>query len=292
MEFAANIMSHLRQAKTHLCLGIDPPLSLAEKNPSLKIPTFFWDQWRKNDRVGWLERYGTALLEASKGLVPAVKPQAAYFEALGYEGFRVLGGLVKKAREFGFLTILDVKRGDIATTMEAYGHMAFEAFGADSMTVTAYMGMDVIRPLIPWMQRGKGVYVVWISSNPSGGEIQNLCAPKLLQSLVEFSRENEVNTSLGVVYGATKLPLIGGTFESELNKFNLLMPGIGAQGGQVTESLTGLLKIHPTALVPQSRSLGQLENQDDEDEPRSWDDFSELVARRIHRASQALPFGC
>jgi orotidine-5'-phosphate decarboxylase len=290
MEFKAKILHHIHQAGTQLCIGIDPPFNIEEMSRSEKLPDFFLNQWNKKGHIDWLEQYSFAILEAAHGIVPAVKPQSAYFEAAGYQGYRVLEHVIAKARQLNLLTILDVKRGDISTTMHAYGQMAFESLNADCMTVTAYMGTDVVRPLIPWIRKGRGVYVVWISSNPSGIEIQNLCATQLIHSLQKFCDENNLDQGLGLVYGATKLEHNPKWSNEQLQNFYLLMPGIGPQGGRVTESFCQFLSLHPSALIPQSRLIGQLRLQPGEHEPRNWDDFSELVVRRIRRSIEELQY--
>lgn len=288
MKFVEKILSQIEKTKTQLCVGIDPPLDIENLSVSKSFPRFFLEQWKKIGHAGWIERYSYALIEAARGMVPGIKPQSAYFEAAGYQGLRVLEDILVKAKKYDLTTILDVKRGDISTTMTAYGHMAFETLNADSMTVTAYMGTDVILPLLPWIKRGKGLYIVWISSNVSGAQIQNLCASHLLHFLQKFSDENNLDQDLGLVYGVTKLEPSSKWSDSDLRKFYLLMPGIGPQGGKVTADLGEFLRSHTSALIPQSRAIGQLDLQSNEEEPRSWDDFSEIVSKRISHSKKQL----
>jgi orotidine-5'-phosphate decarboxylase len=172
--------------------------------------------------------------------------------------------------------------------MRAYGKMAYETMQADAMTVTAYMGIDAVEPLKEWLSGGCGAYVVWVSSNASGAKIQNPISGLLMGQLRELMDDGKLHGSLGLVYGATKFASIQSWDPEALAEFSLLMPGIGAQGGQVTESFRNFLQIHPSTLVPQSRSLGQLELYQGEEEPHSWHDFSLLVGRRLAIAAKDL----
>ncbi len=288
--FKERLQTVIRQKKTHLCLGIDPPydLLLEKKTPS-GLPEFFVNSLSQDPPLVWLKTYCEVLLAAATPHVPAIKPQSAYFEAFGPEGLRILKDLLGTAKHNGLVSILDVKRGDIASTMQAYGFMAYETMGADALTVTAYMGMDVLDPLKRWLSRGYGAYVVWISSNSSGHQIQSHVAGHLLNLLVDFNAGNQLEGALGLVYGATKLDQIKDWDTAILKRFNLLMPGVGAQGGAVTPALMELLRSQESALIPQSRSLGTIQCLPGEPEPQSWEDFGRLVENRVQQAAKTLP---
>lgn len=162
--------------------GLDPKLAY--------IPSYILD--------GAVAKYGktleaaaAALLEYNKGLidalcdiVPAVKPQAAYYEMYGWQGVRTLAETVAYARAKGMFVITDGKRNDIGTTMEAYAtaHLGktdvfgekTEAFGADALTVNGYLGTDGIKPLLGVCEaEDKGIFVLVKTSNPSSGELQD-----------------------------------------------------------------------------------------------------------------------
>ena len=162
--------------------GLDPKLAY--------IPSYILD--------GAVAKYGktleaaaAALLEYNKGLidalcdiVPAVKPQAAYYEMYGWQGVRTLADTVAYARAKGMFVITDGKRNDIGTTMEAYAtaHLGktdvfgekTEAFGADALTVNGYLGTDGIKPLLGVCEaEDKGIFVLVKTSNPSSGELQD-----------------------------------------------------------------------------------------------------------------------
>ena len=144
-----------------------------------------------------LEGAAAAILEFNKGLidalwdiVPAIKPQAAYYEMLGWPGMRALAETIVYARAKGMFVITDGKRNDIGTTMEAYaaahmgrvrvGEASCTPFGGDALTVNGYLGSDGIRPLLEvCRQADTGIFVLVKTSNPSSGELQYLPAPQL-----------------------------------------------------------------------------------------------------------------
>ncbi len=162
--------------------GLDPKLSY--------LPSFLLeDAFARHGET--LEGAAEAILAFNKALidqlcdiVPAVKPQAAYYEMYGWPGVRTLAETVRYAREKGMYVILDGKRNDIGTTMQAYGTAYLgqtqvggqlcEAFPADALTVNAYLGTDGVAPLLPLCRdRDKAIFVLVKTSNPSSGELQD-----------------------------------------------------------------------------------------------------------------------
>ena len=131
-----------------------------------------------------LAAYNKGLIDALCDIVPAVKPQAAYYEMYGWQGVKALAETVAYAREKGMFVITDGKRNDIGTTMEAYAtaHLGttdvfgekLDAFGADALTVNGYLGTDGIQPLLGVCgEKDKGIFVLVKTSNPSSGELQD-----------------------------------------------------------------------------------------------------------------------
>ena len=128
--------------------------------------------------------YNKGLIDALCGIVPAVKPQAAYYEMYGWQGVRTLYETIRYAHEKGMYVILDGKRNDIGATMESYAaawlgltaveNELAEPFGADSLTVNGYLGSDGINPLLKVCgEQGRGIFVLVKTSNPSSGELQD-----------------------------------------------------------------------------------------------------------------------
>ena len=199
-------------------------------------------------------RFGTGIIDAVCDLAPAVKPQAAYYEALGPEGYAVLKDTCDYAREKGMYVILDAKRGDIGTTAEAYSRAylgavevfgeALEPFGCDALTVNTYLGTDGVRPFYETcLARGKAIFALVKTSNPSSGELQDLTVDgrtvyeTVAGSLAELSRGSEGKYGYGAI-GA----VAGATYPEQLRRLRrsfpslfFLVPGYGAQGGSADD---------------------------------------------------------
>lgn len=147
-----------------LCAGVDPHRGLMQA-------------WGLDYTVAGLERFAMTCAEAFAGRVAAVKPQSAFFEVFGSAGVAVLERLVADLRAAGTLVILDVKRGDIGTTMDAYAE-AFLGKDApeppDAITLSPYLGYGSLRPAIDLAHAtGRGVFVLALTSNPEGADVQH-----------------------------------------------------------------------------------------------------------------------
>ena len=205
-----------------------------------------------------LEGAAEALFEFNKGLidalcdiVPAVKPQAAYYEMYGWQGVRALERTIAYAKSKGMFVITDGKRNDIGTTMEAYAkaHLgvtdvegeSFEAFGGDALTVNGYLGTDGVKPVINVCKdKDKGMFILVKTSNPSSGELQdrsiddgltiyrtmgNMCEKWGKELMGEYGY-----SGVGAVVGATYPEQLGELRKALPHTF-FLVPGYGAQGG-------------------------------------------------------------
>ncbi len=209
-----------------LCAGIDPHPGLLEA-------------WGLGDSVDGLERFALGATEALVGHVAALKPQSAFFERHGSRGVAVLERVLETAREGGTLTVLDVKRGDIGTTAQAYADAYLDPrspLAADAITATPYLGFGSVTPMIETARaHGKGVFVLALTSNPEAPTVQHARTTSgstvAGSVLAELRALNDPDTSglgsFGAVVGAT----IGGTEEDLAIGGPLLVPGIGAQGG-------------------------------------------------------------
>lgn len=274
-SYRDRLLRSIETKGTRLCLGIDPPFQ--------NLSPFLQRELERRGPEFYLTTYAHHLIEAGAAHVPAVKIQSAYFEAFGAAGFAALKSTIHLCRQKSLITILDAKRGDISSTMAAYAHMAFVEMGADSLTVTPYMGLDILEPLWPWMHRGLGVYVVWISSNPSGATIQDQVADDLLDALKRAFWKGQCPGGLGLVLGATKVDSVPKTWDASLSDTSLLLPGLGAQGGAMNQRLDQLLGICPTALLPQSRSLAKESEAAD-----NWNEFGLKAADAIKIAGDQV----
>ncbi len=204
-----------------------------------------------------LEGAAAAIVSFNKGridalcdIVPAVKPQAAFYELLGWQGVKALAETIAYAKEKGMFVITDAKRGDIGSTMNAYaaahlgstmvGDNEYIPFGGDALTVNGYFGYDAIKPLMPFIEQGdKGIFVLVKTSNASSGEVQDVVAGEstiygLIGDLCEkWGKGTEGRygySAVGAVAGAT-YPAELKEIRKRLPHTFLLVPGYGAQGG-------------------------------------------------------------
>jgi orotidine-5'-phosphate decarboxylase len=235
-----------------LCVGIDPSAQLLAR-------------WGLADDVGGLRAFGSAVLDAVDGIVPVVKPQSAFFERHGSRGVGVLEDLCAAAQSRGFLVLLDVKRGDVGSTTDAYAGAYLETgspFQVDAITAAAYLGVAALTPLFEAAQTSsRGVFVVARSSNPEGEQIQSAHTSSggdvVAHVLAEVGSANrkvpgERAGSIGVVFGATC-----DTDEYDLSGFGgpVLAPGLGAQGATVDDIARRFAACADVVLPSASRSV-------------------------------------
>lgn len=211
----------------NLCVGIDPMPSVLEA-------------WGVSRDVAGLERVARGIVEVLGQQVAAFKPQSAFFEPLGAAGMTVLERVLADIRQCGALSILDVKRGDIGSSMMGYAEafLSPEApLSADAITVNPYLGIGALQPAFDLaLAHGRGVYVLARTSNPEGEPIQTARTREKATAqfvLDEISRLNcDHEFLIGAVLGATRADL--GCDPSQFNG-SILAPGIGAQGGRLDE---------------------------------------------------------
>ncbi len=238
-------------------VALDNP-TVAGLDPKLEyVPTYIREKYEAQygktleAAAEALYEFNTGLIDALCDVVPAVKPQMAYYEMYGWQGVRTFDRTVKYAQEKGMYVITDGKRNDIGATMEAYatGHLgltdvegeSIPAFGADALTVNGYLGIDGIKPLLKvCAAQDKGIFVLVKTSNPSSGELQDLT---LSTGETVYSRMaamcDEWGKELPGKYGFTGVgAVVGATYPQQLTEIRaahpsifLLVPGYGAQGG-------------------------------------------------------------
>lgn len=220
MTFLGKLRAAVRQNGSLLCIGLDP-------DPR-QMP------------VPQVARFNQAIIEATADLVCAYKPNLAFYEALGQEGWEAL----KETLSFippSLPVIGDAKRGDVGHSAQAYAQALFSYFNFDAATVNPYLGYDSVEPFLSY--REKGVFLLCRTSNPGAADFQSLplaqpdSAPLALYQVVALKAlEWDRYDNLGLVVGAT--------FPQELKRVRelcpslpLLVPGIGAQGGDVELSV-------------------------------------------------------
>ncbi len=250
--FGQRLQTALRE-KGPLCVGIDPSAELLRA-------------WELPDSAEGLRQFSSRVLEAVVGVVGVVKPQVAFFERHGSTGMAALEALLVQARTAGLLVLADAKRGDIGTTAAAYADAWLSPESplcADAVTVTAYLGLEALQPLIDVGRRhGNGVIVVVRSSNPEGEALQSALvsdslsvADSLFDAIAAFNARETAGAHLGTVgavLGATvpheRAAALGGP---------ILAPGLGAQGATGAD-FTRVFGSCPAGMVTGSVSRGVL----------------------------------
>ncbi len=267
------LLEKIAEKQNPTVAGLDPKLSY--------IPDYIREEsYKKYGKT--LEGAADALLQFNKGLidalcdiVPAVKPQAAYYEMYGWQGVKALTETIAYAKEHGMFVITDGKRNDIGATMTAYAaahlgttqveDVVAEPFGADALTVNGYLGTDGIQPLLEVCgKEDKGIFVLVKTSNPSSGELQDR----------PLADGNTVYRAMGAMCEGwgEKLPgkygysgvgaVVGATYPAQLEELRaamphtfFLVPGYGAQGGAADDVAPGFDKNGLGAIVNSSRGI-------------------------------------
>ena len=212
--------------------------------------------------------FNRALINATKGVAGCYKVQIAYYESLGLDGMRAYAETLKLARATGLPVIADIKRGDIAKTAEMYAKAHFTGdFEADIITLAPYMGLDSISPYLPYCaEQGKGVFVLCRTSNPGGDDIQMLevNGEKIYERLARLAAtEWNLNGELGLVVGATYPAELANVRRIAPN-LPLLVPGIGAQGGDIRACVEAGKTAEGTGMVINSgRAIIYASREDD-----------------------------
>lgn len=233
MKTFAQRFFELSTSRSPLCLGIDP------------APQLLHD-WGLPDSVAGLTRFCETVMEAADGTLAVIKPQSAFFERFGPEGLAVLAAVIKSIREQETLALLDCKRGDIGTTLEAYADAflgSASPYQADAITVSPYLGLQTLQPaFLKANATATAVFVVVRSSNPEGRALQNAMLPdgipaadSIADGIAAFNRSVTAEIGpVGAVIGATLAPSEAQTLD-RLAQSLILAPGIGAQGASFAD---------------------------------------------------------
>jgi orotidine-5'-phosphate decarboxylase len=261
------------KTKNPTVMGLDPKLDYIPD----KIKNAAFERYGKTPKgaAAAFFEFNKELIDAIYDIVPAVKPQAACYEALGYQGVKSLAKTISYAQSKGLFVIADGKRNDIGTSMAAYadawlgvteiGGETFVPFGADALTVNGYLSSDGIMPLIkPCKEFDKGIFVLCKTSNPSSGEVQDVVSRdgktvfEAIASLCDRWGEHLPGkygyTGVGAVVGAT-YPEQLALLRRNHPKLFFLVPGYGAQGGGVETVKAAFDGDGLGAVVNASRSL-------------------------------------
>ena len=266
------LQDKIRKLKNPTVAGLDPKPEYVP--PHLRNASYQEHGATLEGAADALWRFNQGLIDALCDVVPAVKPQAAYYERLGWQGLAVMEKTIRYAKEKGMYVIADIKRGDIGTTAQAYaegwlGKVAVEGntftpFAADSVTVNGYMGSDAIDPFLEICKAGgKTLFVLIKTSNPSSGELQDMVAGDRLVYQVMGDLTERLGKGTEDKYGYTCAgAVVGATYPSDLRQLRkrlehtfFLVPGYGAQGGTAEDVQYAFDKYGHGAIINASRSI-------------------------------------
>ena len=209
MKYIDKLNNRIKQTQSSLCVGLDPRIDRTE---------------------GELKDFLFQVIDETLEFTAAYKPNIAYFEALGVKGYQLLEDVIERIPD-EVVICLDCKRGDISTTQEHYAKGYFDNWNVDSVTLSPYMGFDSLEPFLK--DETKGAYSLALTSNPGSTDLQTLQfeEKQLFEHVLQFSEKAEsLPGTLGYVMGLTNLT------DEVLNRLPdvpLLIPGLGAQGGEL-----------------------------------------------------------
>lgn len=257
-NFADRLTAAIREKGAPVCVGIDPRLD--------RLPEAIRQRHKEPVEAIWT--FTCQLLEVIAPLVPAVKPQSAYFEVYRAAGVQVYFDIVKRAREMGLIVIGDTKRNDIGSTAEAYaaGHLVGDD-APDAITVNGYFGRDGLKPFVDvGRERGKGLFVLVRTSNPSAPQVQDFAdasGKKLYEHVAEqLSRLGEDASLVGECGYSSLGAVVGATYPDEARQLRrvmprqiFLVPGYGAQGATAADCAAAFDAEGGGAIVNAGRSV-------------------------------------
>ena len=263
-SFGDRLAESVERKRSQLVVGLDPKPELLPLE--LRGSTYF----KRSAAAEACERFCRGIIDAVAPYVVAVKPQLAFFEALGSDGIGAFEQLCSYARTAGLLVIVDGKRGDIGSTARAYAEAYLEERDAepplaDALTVNPYLGQDSLEPFIAACRRsGTGIFCLVKTSNSGSADIQDAALSDgrpvwhHVAELVDHWGEDLIGqrglSSVGAVVGAT-YPRAIGEARRLLPRAILLLPGVGAQGASPGDVARAFTSGPASALVPVSRAI-------------------------------------
>jgi uridine monophosphate synthetase len=239
----------VQDSSSLLCVGLDPhPSDLIEPSAEAAL------------------EFCLRLVRATLPYAAAYKPNAAFFEMYGPKGWEALKQVIDTIHELSFGStvpvILDAKRGDIASTAEAYATSVYKTLGADCITLSPYLGKDSVEPFLA--NHEKGVFLLCKTSNPGSGDLQDLpvlsgeaTGMPLYLHVARLAQELNTKHNVGLVVGATH-PQVMASVRAAAPELWFLAPGVGAQGGDLAQTLVaGLREDGMGLLIPVSRGISR-----------------------------------
>lgn len=248
-------LHHAMGKRGPLCVGIDPHPGLLQA-------------WGLPDTPEGVRIFSTTVTQALAGQVAAVKPQAAFYERHGHQGMKILEEVIDQCQKSDLLCIVDAKRGDIGSTMDGYADAYLtegSAFAGDAVTLSPFLGVGSLRASVERaLENDRGVFILALTSNPDGPDVQhstNDAGVSVAAQVARFAQSFNATTtdplgSVGLVVGAT-IGSAASKLGINLEDVNgpLLAPGIGAQGGKVTDLPVTFGKAVKNVVVSSSREI-------------------------------------
>ena len=257
-RFADRLCAAIKQKGNPVMVGLDP--RWAQLPPQLKTSSALIDYLV----------FCKGIIDVVAPLVPAIKPQSAFFEALGPPGMAVLGEIIVYSQQKGLLVVLDVKRNDIGSTAQAYAEGLLgpeqSAWGADAITVNPYLGEDSLEPFVQQAeQTGAGLFVLVKTSNPGGAKFQDQILRDTGLPIYRFVADYVERLAAGRP-GADGFgdigAVVGATYPAQLAELRLamphvllLIPGYGSQGGAAQDVMAGFRQDGLGAIVNNARNI-------------------------------------
>ncbi len=271
--FATRLDEVAARKNTMVCVGLDP-------DPR-RMP------------IDDVAQFNKRIIDATHPLVAAYKPQMAYYEALGIDGLRALEETVRHIRDVApeVLIVGDGKRGDMGPTATAYATAMFDVWDFDVVTVNAYQGSDTVEPFL--QHPGRGVFIVCRTSNPSSRDFQDLRIdeegkPQLFEKVAEAAERWDIGGNIGLVVGAT-FPMELRLLRADHTTMPILVPGVGAQGGDVIKAVkAGVDGNGRGMLINSSRGIIYASDHP-KDYPRYAKIACQSLQRQINHALEAVP---
>ncbi len=274
-NFSDELVRAIARFDNPTVMGLDPKLEYIPEFIIEHAESLFPDEPEKAAaKALWL--FNKALIDAVHDIIPAIKVQFAYYELYGQQAIKTLALTIKYAQSKGMIVIADAKRNDIGSTATAYAQSIIgetpillgetkEMFGADAVTVNAYLGIDGVKPFIDVAkEKGRGLFCLVRTSNPSAGDLQDLALEdgrKVYEAVADKVEEwgkdligEEGFSSVGAVCGAT-YPDQAVALRAIMPHAFILVPGYGAQGAGADEAVASFTKDGKGSIVNASRSL-------------------------------------
>jgi orotidine-5'-phosphate decarboxylase len=240
MNFISKLLSASRSNKTILCIGLDTDYN--------KIPDIL-----KNSENPVLE-FNSRIINATKHLVCAYKINFAFYESLGSKGWEIIEKTLKIIPQ-NIITIADAKRCDIGNTSKLYAKAFFENYNFDAVTVSPFLGFDSVEPFLEY--KDKGIFILTLTSNPGSQDFQYLKIDgtplyiKVLDKILDWNKNNNCGLVVGATHPEELLKI-----RSSAPSLPILIPGIGAQGGDLQATIrAGCNKDGELVLINLSRAV-------------------------------------